>query len=196
MIQFWLLKLVSGLFMLRLSGCQEMETNNVIEITSDNFDIRMFHNTPFLVFFGTTTCPFCMKFLPTWKYLADVALESNIKTGAVNCLTDQSVCDYFETTKYPYIVYIANGHYYEFEGIRSVENLKKFYENEYINAPKLKIERERRGTGIEWPSVNAKMLHWFHPSTILLGITPPILILISLVDLIFRSKTRSKVKLD
>jgi thiol-disulfide isomerase/thioredoxin len=118
---------------LRGISAQE-EVNNVIEITQENMDLGRMKREKWMLFFGSPLCPHCMRFLSTWKLFADMALEDGVRVGAVNCLEDPDVCGYFGITKYPSIVYVKDGRYWEFEGERSIQNMTEFYTEGHLGS--------------------------------------------------------------
>lgn len=110
--------------------------NNVINITLEYLKNKPFEKSDYLLFFGSPKCPFCMKMLPTWKTLADLALIDNIKTGAINCLFEKNICESFKIKQFPTIYLVKENFFYKFDGKRSLKNFVNFYKEKFkdINA--------------------------------------------------------------
>ena len=152
----------------QIVNCLTSESNNVVELKSAAFEPNDLIHSNWMIFLGSPQCPYCLKFLPLWKLFADVAKKDNINTAAVNCLTDISICQYFSVDKYPQILFIKNGLFYEFAGQRNLQKLVAFYNKDFANFEEkqvIKSQREfRKESKISfWPiyfSFNATTFCW------------------------------------
>ena len=85
-----------------------------------------------LIFFGSLDCPYTVKLLPIWKYIANNMESTKTKLGAVNCILDYEICQEMKITYYPTIYLFWDTdrkHMIEFSGERSIENLQSFIKN-------------------------------------------------------------------
>lgn len=85
----------------------------------------------YFVFFGAGWCGHCRNFKPTFKELATKSQSKQLPINPTFILYQVEGSDpittFFKIRAYPTMIYIKDGNYCDFEGMRNEENLVKFF---------------------------------------------------------------------
>lgn len=99
-----------------------------------NNSLILFNNsdkTPIFVNFNTTWCYWSKKLLPTWKKLEIDMSNKDINILDIKCDKDnnEELCKRYQVNGYPTIKLINGNNIIDYEGNRSLEDMKKFIES-------------------------------------------------------------------
>lgn len=115
---------------------------NIVHINDTNYkEIFSNKSKPWFIFLGSKTCPYCIKFLSTFKKLSDYYSEV-ISFGSVNCYNNKVICKKFKAKEYPTLYLLLENKVFQFEGNRSIDNLITFLTKDYINSKKYNFNWE------------------------------------------------------
>ena len=108
---------------------------NIFNIKSNYYNsLILFNNhnkTPLFVNFNTTWCYWSKKLNPTWKKLEIDMLNKDLKIIDIKCdkNNNQELCKRYQINGYPTIKLIIGNNIIDYEGNRSLEDMKNFIES-------------------------------------------------------------------
>jgi len=121
------------------------EHHQVIVLTDGNFE----HDTQaatgattghWLVDFYAPWCGHCSTLNPIWDELS-VQLKGQINVAKVDATANRQVAQRFQIEAYPTIKYFRQGRVYDYNGHRTVEDLKNFVLEDYAKADSVPVPR-------------------------------------------------------
>jgi thiol-disulfide isomerase/thioredoxin len=107
---------------------------NIFNISSYYNSLILFNNqnkTPLFVNFNTTWCYWSKKLNPIWKKLEIDMSNKDIKIIDIKCDKDNNkeLCKRYQINGYPTIKLIIGNNIIDYEGNRSLEDMKNFIES-------------------------------------------------------------------
>lgn len=130
-IAFALIALVS-LLLVSVSADEKHGDGAVVHLEQETWDAVVAHGV-FVVFFGATWCPHCVKLTPTWGELTTRVqdLRSRGAHGAhvakVECTENEDLCGRMELQGYPSILTFVDGKRVDdYEGDRTLGELERY----------------------------------------------------------------------
>lgn len=101
-----------------------------VELNSDTFGPFMEKGSTFTLFYAPW-CPRCQGFKPRWQQFAS-EYTGNVSFGMVNCAPLSAICQTYQISGFPGLIYRSENKIYRFQGNRKPENLIKFLEGGYL----------------------------------------------------------------
>jgi thioredoxin-like negative regulator of GroEL len=88
---------------------------------------KVVHKRKDLLYYYRPTCPFCVKFTPTWERLEEYYHNTNVVLRKINCSTHPDLCSReTDMPGVPFVVCISGGKKYIFRSNRTEESIKSF----------------------------------------------------------------------
>ncbi len=128
------------IILMNLVNFANQSDSGIFEITKETYFPAELSKGKYIIFLGTPTCPYCERLIPVWLAISDVSYGNGVVTAAVNCLTDEEICQDLGVSKYPTIYFVSEGNIYEFSGPRSAESISAFYKEGYKNTQGVSIQ--------------------------------------------------------
>ncbi|KAF4692534.1 Thioredoxin domain-containing protein 5 [Perkinsus olseni] len=118
--------------LLRLATSAVDTKDNVVEITSVNFDYLLREvddPRPFLIFLHSPTCPHCQALKPIWEDVCSVAEEGQrFRVGTLDCVAQSHLCERLGETKVPsvYVFFDDGRKMLKYTGEKDGEEMTEF----------------------------------------------------------------------
>lgn len=110
------------------------QASSVVELTSESFEHQTQASTgqttgKWFVKFYAPWCGHCKKLTPIWDELSDVeSLKQDFLVAKVDCTQHKDICQRFGIRSYPTLKLFANRQVYDYNGGRTLDELKSFLE--------------------------------------------------------------------
>ena len=99
---------------------------NIIKLTSSNFDSEIKSETPILVEFYADWCGHCKNLAPEYAEAAKALKEVGIKVASINCTEEQEFCGKKDIQGFPTIRIYKKGQFEPYQGGRKADNIIKY----------------------------------------------------------------------
>ena len=122
-------------------GPIELDHSNFYEKVVSRDSGKLIGDKPWFIKFFAPWCGHCKRLAPTWHQFS-VEYTDQINVGHVDCTTDsgKTLCQEYNVNGYPTLYFFPadqenSGKYYEYQGARSLDNLKRFaLDGEYLTS--------------------------------------------------------------
>ena len=98
----------------------------VLELTDLNFDVYVNSSTVWLVDIYAPWCAACRELQPLWVQLAESLAEDGVFLGSIDGTQEKGLMERFRVKHFPSIFHIADGETREYQGRRSLIDLKAY----------------------------------------------------------------------
>lgn len=94
----------------------------------DKNTLKMKKNNAWIILFYSPFCPSCQGMFDDWNYIYDKNKDGRVKIGQVNCkvFTGRYLCEQFNITGYPTILYLDPKESKSFEYLWNLHNKTSF----------------------------------------------------------------------
>lgn len=98
---------------------------NHLQLNHKNIDTYIKSNSPILILFSTSWCPYCINFLPIWNELIHKFKNTNISLAVFDCTLNKPPSKY-NISSYPTLILFHNNKSTVFTETRTIPNLVSF----------------------------------------------------------------------
>ncbi|KAJ3427875.1 protein disulfide-isomerase tmx3 [Anaeramoeba flamelloides] len=101
---------------------------SITKLDLTNFDDYVTHDTMWFLMFQTNWCYHCQQYQKHLKYISKKfsSKAPDLQYGTVECLENELLCDRFNISSYPTLMFFTHSNWIEYEGFRQTKSVLSF----------------------------------------------------------------------
>jgi protein disulfide-isomerase-like protein len=100
-------------------------TQDIYDKIAVNDESRTVIGNPWFIMFYAPWCGHCKRLSPTWDEFAE-KFNSKINIAKVDCTDNRGLCEAYDVTGFPTVIFLKGDKYYLFRQHRTIEEFEKF----------------------------------------------------------------------
>ncbi|KAJ6229209.1 protein disulfide-isomerase tmx3 [Anaeramoeba flamelloides] len=101
---------------------------SITKLDLTTFDDYVTHDTMWFIMFQTNWCYHCQQYQKHFKYISKKfsSKAPDLQYGTVECLENELLCDRFNISSYPTLMFFTRSNWIEYEGFRQTKSVLSF----------------------------------------------------------------------